>query len=176
MFKALEAELNVGFLNKVMKLGEYTKIKNALGLSTRAITHKWNETGVNDIDGYATHIERAAKYVNAMKYIGYIGIGFSAAHSINEIYAACSVGREAECSRTKYKEIGRFSGSVGGGMLTGSLAVPLCIAIGIGTAGTGGLVCTILAGGALGYAGGEAGSWGGEKVANSLYNVIGEAK
>lgn len=176
LFTELDRVLKVGFLNKAMKFGEYTKIKNALGLSTSSITHKWNETGVSDIEGYATHIERAAKYTKAMRYTGYVGIAFSAVHSINEINEACSIGREAECTRKKYTEIGSFSGGVGAGILTGSLAVPLCIAIGIGTAGTGGLVCTIIAGGTLGYAGGEAGSWGGEKVGKSLYKVIEEAK
>ncbi|MFM2748650.1 hypothetical protein B6I74_13810 [Klebsiella variicola] len=172
LFKELERELKVGFLNKAMKFGEYTKIKNALGLSTSSITHKWNETGISDIEGYATHIERAAKYVAAMRYVGYIGIGFSALHSINEINEACSVGREDECTKKKYTEIGTFAGSTGGGILAGGMAVPLCIAIGVGTAGTGGLVCAVIAGGTLGYVGGGAGGWGGEKVGNTLYNVI----
>lgn len=172
LFKELDTVLKVGFLNKAMKLGEYTKIKNALGLSTSSITHKWNQTGIGDIEGYATHIERAAKYVKAMRYTGYVGIGFSAVHSINEINEACSVGREDECTKKKYTEIGSFSGSVGLGVLTGSLAVPLCIAIGVGTAGAGGLVCTIIAAGTLGYVGSEAGSWGGEKIGDSLYNVV----
>lgn len=176
LFKELESILKVGFLNKGMKLGEYSSLKSALGLSTKSITHKWNETGISDIEGYATHLERAAKYIEAMRYVGYVGIGFSALHSINEINEACSVGREDECTKKKYTEIGSFTGGVGGGILTGSLAVPLCIAIGIGTAGTGGLICTIIAGGSLGYAGGEVGSWGGEKVGNSFYNVIEEAK
>ncbi|MCG0456926.1 PAAR domain-containing protein [Enterobacter cloacae complex sp. ECC445] len=172
LFKELERELKVGFLNKAMKFGEYTKIKNALGLSTSSITHKWNETGISDIEGYATHIERAAKYVAAMRYVGYVGIGFSALHSINEINEACSVGREDECTKKKYTEIGSFAGSTGGGILAGGMAVPLCIAIGVGTAGTGGLVCAVIAGGTLGYVGGEAGGWGGEQVGNTLYNVI----
>lgn len=172
LFKQLERELKVGFLNKAMKLGEYTNIKNALGLSTSSITHKWNETGISDIDGYATHIERAAKYVTAMRYVGYVGIGFSALHSINEINEACSVGREDECTKKKYTEIGSFAGSTGGGILAGGMAVPLCIAIGVGTAGTGGLVCAVIAGGTLGYVSGEVGGWGGEKVGNTLYNVI----
>lgn len=176
LFKELESILKVGFLNKGMKLGEYNSLKSALGLSTKAITHKWNETGISDIEGYATHLERAAKYIEAMRYVGYVGIGFSALHSINEINEACSAGREDECTKKKYTEIGSFTGGVGGGILTGSLAVPLCIAIGIGTAGTGGLICTIIAGGSLGYAGGEVGSWGGEKVGNSFYSVIEEAK
>ena len=176
LFKELEPILKVSFLNKAMKFGEYTKIKNALGLSSSSITHKWNGTGISDIEGYATHIERAAKYVKAMKYTGYVGIGFSAVHSMNKINEACSIGREAKCIRKKYTEKGSFSGRVGGGILTGSLAISLCIALGIGTAGTAGLACTLIAGGTLGFAGGTAGNWGGEKVGNSLYTLFEEAE
>lgn len=172
LFNELEQVLKVGFLNKGMKFGEYTKIKNALGLSTSSITHKWNQTGISDIEGYATHIVRAAKYVKAMRYTGYVGIGFSALHSVNEINEACSVGREEECTKKKYTEVGNFVGSTSGSIFGGSLAVPLCIAIGVGTAGTGGLACAVIAGGTLGYVGGEAGGWGGEKAGNTLYNTI----
>ena len=173
LFKQLESVLKVGFLNKAMKFAEYTKIKHALGLSSSSITHKWNETGVADIDGYATHIERAAKYVKAMRYTGYVGIGFSAVHSLNEIHEACSVGREAECTRKKYTEISSFALGTGVGVAGGYLAIPICIAIGVGTAGVGGLACSVIAGASLGYvgsnAGGALGEWGGEQ----LYEIFG---
>lgn len=174
LFKALERELKVGFLNKAMKLGEYTKIKNALGLSTSSITYKWNETGISDIEGYATHIERAAKYVAAMRYVGYVGIGFSAIHSINEINEACAVGREDECTRKKYTEIGSFVGGTGLGVGAGYLAAPACVAIGVGTAGIGGLACLVIVGGTAGYAGSELGSAGGEAMGNRVYEVYGK--
>ncbi|MGU3523456.1 PAAR domain-containing protein [Enterobacteriaceae bacterium C23F] len=173
LFKELESILKVNFLNKAMKFGEYTKIKNALGLSSSSITHKWNETGISDIEGYATHIERAAKYVKAMRYTGYLGIGFSGLHSLNEIHEACSVGREAECTRKKYTEIGSFALGTGGGVLAGGGAIPLCVAIGIGTAGVGGLVCTVIAGVGLGYAGSTVGSAVGDLVGEQLYDVFG---
>jgi len=174
LFKELERELKVGFLNKAMKLGEYTKIKNALGLSTSSITHKWNATGISDIEGYATHIERAAKYVAAMRYVGYVGIGFSALHSINEINEACSVGREDECSKKKYTEIGSFVGGTGLGIGAGYLAAPVCVAIGVGTAGIGGLACLVIVGGTAGYVGSELGSTGGEAMGNKVYEVYGK--
>lgn len=173
LFKELESILKVGFLNKAMKFGEYTKIKNALGLSSSSITHKWNETGIRDIEGYATHLERAAKYVKAMRYTGYLGIGFSGLHSLNEIHEACSVGREAECTKKKYTEIGSFALGTGGGVLAGSGAIPLCVAIGVGTAGVGGLVCTVIAGVGLGYAGSTVGSAVGELGGEQLYDVFG---
>ncbi|WP_370966759.1 PAAR domain-containing protein [Enterobacter wuhouensis] len=173
LFKELESILKVNFLNKAMKFGEYTKIKNALGLSSSSITHKWNETGISDIEGYATHIERAAKYVKAMRYTGYLGIGFSGLHSLNEIHEACSVGREAECSKKKYTEIGSFALGTAGGVLAGGGAIPLCVAIGVGTAGVGGLVCTVIAGVGLGYTGSTVGSAVGELSGEQLYDVFG---
>ncbi|MFK3843249.1 PAAR domain-containing protein [Serratia sp. NPDC087055] len=173
LFKELETVLKVGFLNKAMKFGEYTKIKNALGLSTSSITHKWNETGIGDIDGYATHIDRAAKYVEAMRYVGYVGIGFSALHSLNEIHEACSVGREDQCTRKKYTEVGSFAGGTGGGLFAGGFAIPLCVAIGIGSTGIGGLACTVIAGASLGYAGSTAGSALGELGGEQLYETFG---
>ncbi|MCU6665106.1 PAAR domain-containing protein [Silvania hatchlandensis] len=173
LFKELESILKVNFLNKAMKFGEYTKIKNALGLSSSSITHKWNETGISDIEGYATHIERAAKYVKAMRYTGYLGIGFSGLHSLNEIHEACSVGREAECTKKKYTEIGSFALGTGGGVLAGGGAIPLCVTIGVGTAGVGGLVCTVIAGVGLGYAGSTVGSAVGELGGEQLYDIVG---
>lgn len=173
LFKELESILKVNFLNKAMKFGEYTKIKNALGLSSSSITHKWNETGISDIEGYATYIERAAKYVKAMRYTGYLGIGFSGLHSLNEIHEACSVGREAECTKKKYTEIGSFALGTGGGVLAGGGAIPLCVAIGVGTAGVGGLVCTVIAGVGLGYAGSTVGSAVGELGGEQLYDIFG---
>jgi hypothetical protein len=174
LFKELDRELKVGFLNKAMKFGEYTKIKNALGLSTSSITHKWNETGIKDIEGYATHLERSAKYVKAMRYTGYVGIGFSALHSVNEINEACSVGREAECTQKKYTEISSFVGGTGLGIGAGYLAAPICVAIGVGTAGIGGLACLVIVGGTTGYIGSELGSTGGEVMGNKVYEVYGK--
>ncbi|QHM74949.1 hypothetical protein C7M52_00893 [Mixta theicola] len=178
LFKELDRILKVGFLNKGMKLGEYHKLKSALGLSTKSITHKWNETGISDIDGYATHIERAAKYVKAMRYTGYIGIGFSAFHSINEINEACSVGRKAECTKKKYTEIGSFSGgiigSIGGGAIGTGICTVVLGALTIEAAGAGALACGIILGTGGGYAGGQFLSDQGENLGELIYKTVGE--
>ncbi|MCE1397580.1 PAAR domain-containing protein [Enterobacter cloacae] len=178
LFTELDRVLKVGFLNKTMKLGEYTKIKNALGLSTSSITHKWNETGISDIEGYATHIERAAKYAKAMRYAGYVGIAFSAVHSINEINEACSTGREAECTKKKYTEIGSFSGGLAGGLAGGALGMGICSLV-LGTAtmaagGAGALACGVILGTSAGYVGGEVSSSGGEAVGEFIYSSVGQ--
>jgi hypothetical protein len=178
LFKELDRILKVGFLNKGMKLGEYHKLKSALGLSTKSITHKWNETGISDIEGYATHIERAAKYVKAMRYTGYIGIGFSAFHSINEINESCSVGRKAECTKKKYTEIGSFSGgiigSIGGGAIGTGICTVVLGALTIEAAGAGALACGIILGTGGGYAGGQFLSDQGENLGELIYKTVGE--
>lgn len=178
LFNELDQVLKVGFLNKAMRFGEYTKIKNALGLSTSSITHKWNETGIGDIDGYATHIERAAKYVKAMQYVGYVGIAFSAVHSINEINEACSTGREAECTKKKYTEIGSFSGGLAGGLAGGAMGMGLCTLIlggvTIEAGGVGALTCGVILGSGGGYLGGEAVSDLGQGFGESIYEAVGK--
>lgn len=178
LFTELDRVLKVGFLNKAMKFGEYTKIKNALGLSTSSITHKWNETGISDIGGYATHIERAAKYTKAMRYTGYVGIAFSAVHSINEINEACSTGREAECTKKKYTEIGSFSGGIVGGIGGGAIGTGVCsIVLGLATvefAGAGALACGVVLGSGGGYLGGEYLSRKGKSLGESIYEAVGK--
>ncbi len=178
LFKELNTVLKVGFLNKGMKFGEYAKIKDALGLSSKSITHEWNKTGINNIDGYATHIERAAKYVKLMKYAGYVGIGFSAFHSINEVNEACSVGREDECSKKKYTETGSFTGSIAGGLAGGAIGMGVCtVALGAATMAAGGagvLACGVILGGAGGYVGSETVSSFGEYFGDVIYETIGK--
>lgn len=178
LFKELERVLKVGLLNKFMNFGEYTKIKNALGLSTSSITHKWNETGISDIEGYATHIERAAKYTKAMRYTGYVGIAFSAVHSINEINEACSTGREAECTKKKYTEIGSFTGGLAGGYAGGAIGMGLCTLI-LGGAtvevgGAGALACGVILGTGGGYWLGQEGADLGQSFGDSIYESVGK--
>ncbi|MNC10096.1 hypothetical protein D3C75_577330 [compost metagenome] len=178
LFNEIDRVLKVGFLNKAMKLGKYTKIKNALGLSTRSITYKWNETGIRDIEGYATHIERAAKYVNAMRYTGYVGIGFSAVHSINEMNEACSTGREAECTKKKYTEIGSFAGGLAGGYAGGTIGMGICTlvlgGITIEAGGAGALACGVILGTGGGYLLGKGGSELGQSFGDAIYESVGK--
>ncbi|AFJ46621.1 PAAR domain-containing protein [Shimwellia blattae] len=178
LFRELDRVLKVGFLNKGMALGEYNSLKSALGLSTKSITHKWNETGISDIDGYATHLERAAKYIKAMRYVGYVGIGFNALNSINEINEACSVGREGECTKKKYTEVGSFSGSIIGSIGGGAIGTGICTvvlgALTIEAAGAGALACGVILGTSGGYLGGEFLSDQGESLGELIYKTVGE--
>jgi hypothetical protein len=112
LFAQLDSVLKM-FMNHRFMFNEYTELKSALGLSSRSITHRWNETGVSDIEGYATHIEKLAKYVKLMETAGKIGLGLSALDTAAKITEACTVGRD--CAKTSFTSIGEFAGSLAGG-------------------------------------------------------------
>lgn len=66
-------------------LAQYDDIKKALRLSSSSIVHKWNQTRINDIEGYATYIEKSAKLVKLMKTFNKVGIALSALNGANSI-------------------------------------------------------------------------------------------
>ncbi|WP_411704823.1 PAAR domain-containing protein [Edaphovirga cremea] len=172
LFGQLDSVLKM-FMRHRFMFNEYASLKNALGLSSSSITHRWNETGVSDIEGYATHIEKLAKYVKLMETAGKIGLGLSALDTAAKITEACTVGRD--CAKTSFTSIGEFSGSligvrVASKILAGSAADTVCaVVLGAATfeaGGAGALLCTI------GVAGGI--SYGTDKTFSSTMGAAGE--
>lgn len=177
LFSELDSILT-DFTRHKLALQDYPDIKRALGLSTSSITHRWNQTGVADIGGYATFIEKAAKYVKMMKTAGYVGIALDGVNRLDKIYEACTVG--SDCEKTTYTEVGSFGMSIGGGVFAGSLAsggasATVCSfvlgALTIEAAGAGMLACGVIFTGAAGYAGGEIGGKLGETLGEKVYEV-----
>lgn len=177
LFSELDSILT-DFTRHKLALQDYPDIKRALGLSTSSITHRWNQTGVADIEGYATFIEKAAKYVKMMKTAGYVGIALDGVNKLDKIYEACTVG--SDCEKTTYTEVGSFGMSIGGGVFAGSLAsggasATVCSfvlgALTIEAAGAGMLACGVIFTGAAGYAGGEIGGKLGETLGEKVYEV-----
>lgn len=166
------------FTRHKLALQDYPDIKRALGLSTSSITHRWNQTGVADIEGYATFIEKAAKYVKMMKTAGYVGIALDGVNRLDKIYEACTVG--SDCEKTAYTEVGSFGVGLGtgigaGAVVSASVSTTVCSvvlgALTIEAAGAGMLACGVIFTGAVGYAGGEAGGRLGEKAGEVIYEV-----
>ncbi|AEN64119.1 hypothetical protein Entas_1375 [Enterobacter soli] len=180
----------LGQLDSVLKMfskhrfmfNEYTDLKKSLGLSTHAITHLWNETGVNDIEGYATHIEKLVKYVKMMETAGKIGVGLAALDTAAKITEACATGRE--CAKTSFTSIGEFSGSMLGGFIAakavekGAATVVCSLILGAATieaGGAGALLCTLGVAGGITYGSDKTSCWLGEKAGeklNTLYEII----
>ncbi|WP_275929936.1 hypothetical protein [Aeromonas sp. 1HA1] len=66
-----------------------------------------------------------SKFVAGANRIGYVSIGLDAATGLTKVHHACTEG--TQCQKTTAREIGRFSGAVGGGIwgakVGGSIAI-----------------------------------------------------
>ena len=152
-----------GLLNKLsrltLKMKPYNELKHALGLSSRSIVHEWSTAGVASIRGYSTYIDNASKAARFLKAGGWLAIGFAGANTTNEVYNACTVGREQSCSKVAVKKYSSFGASLAGGIYGGKYGAMagagICVALGVATGGVGLLACSIVGAAAGGYVGGE---------------------
>lgn len=164
-------------VRKGVGIADHPKLKSALGISSRSLVHHWSKAGVSGgVPGYATHIQGVARASQYMKVGGFVGIGLGASASALKVKDTCRVGSSAECKKVKLTEGGSFLASVGGsgaGAYFGAFgATPICIAIGVGTLGVGGLVCGVVVVGAASALGGSAGSGLGGKLGEIVYEGI----
>ena len=168
------------FMKHRFMFNEYSDLKSALGLSSRSITHRWNETGVSDIEGYATHIEKLAKYVKLMETAGKIGLGLSALDTAAKITEACTVGRD--CAKTSFTSIGEFSGSLVGGSVgariigAGAANTVCTLVLGAATieaGGAGALLCTLSVSGGIAYGSDKAFGWMGKTGGSFIGEQLG---
>jgi len=158
-------------------LAQYDDMKKALRLSSSSIVHKWNQTGVNDIEGYATYIEKSAKLAKLMKKFNAVSIGLSALNGANYIYDACTIGRD--CEKTAYTEIGRFSGGLlvpamfNASIESGATAICSVVltALSAPEGGVGGIACGIVVQAAAAFGVSKAGEKIGETSGEVIYNA-----
>ena len=180
LFKKLDGILN-RYSKEQLNLEHYEDIKKALGLSTRSIMHRWNQTGIQDIEGYASYIEKSAKLIKIMRATGYVGIGLDFASYTTNVYEACARGRESECRKAAITEYSKFGGkqatSLVGGAAGGVMGRAACTWIlGLITSEAGGAGASIcLVSGIASSIAGEkiAEKWGevyGEKIGSAIYN------
>jgi len=162
LFKKLEAQLR-GFARYGTGLRNEGSIKKMLGISTKSYLH----TG--EISRYAERIARISRVAKVLKAGTPLGIALSAASTGLEIKEACSTGREEQCTKAKYVEVGKLAGGVSLGAAGGLIGSSLCLAVLVPTTGPGSLACLLIGGAAGGVAGGALGSRGGELVGEKLY-------
>ncbi len=147
---------------------DFKKTKTNLGLSTKSIIHQWkSQTGpVIDVPGFESNFAKTAKVSKVLRGAGYVGIALDIGQSGLKIHEACTVGTDKQCTKTSFKEGGRLTGSVAGGMGGGFLAsYATCnLLFGLESAGTSLLWCGIVSGVAGGYLGGKyLGDFGGSQ-------------
>lgn len=123
---------------------------------------KW----VSRIELNYTRLANASKIFTRL---GYVSIGLEVVGGVSKITEACTLEPDsANCTKTKFNETGRVAGSVSGGALGGyAVSYLTCnLLLGIETAGTSLLWCTIIAG--------AAGFYGGSKVGGHVLGGTGE--
>lgn len=176
LFRQLDLNLTT-LTRKSIGFPDHPKLKHALGLSTRSLVHHWKKAGgPGPIPGYAPHIERVSRAAKILKAGGWVGIGIGGGGSYLKVQEVCASGSEEACRKVKYTETGSFLGGLGGGALGGAAAAygagTVCVAIGIGTGGIGGLVCGLVVVGAGSFVGGQALGTAGEKAGELIYEQL----
>ena len=125
-------------------MDQYIPLKNALGLSSRSITHNWNQTGITEIEGYATYIEKSVKFLKFLKKVGFVGTALDFSSYSNNVYEACSKGRESACKKAAIVEYSKFGVKQSFGLMTSGLVdagvnVTCMWILGLATAEVGGI-------------------------------------
>ena len=162
LFAKLEAQMR-SFARYGTGLRNEGSIKKMLGISTRSYLH----TG--EINRYAETIAKISKTAKLLKHGTPLGIALSTTATALEIKEACSTGREEQCTKAKYVEVGKLGTGVVGGALGGAVGASVCVAILAPSTGPGALACFLIAGGIGGATGGHFGGMLGEEVGERLY-------
>lgn len=155
---------------------ERGNLKRSLGLSTKSLVHQLKDYPgpVTDLPGFEKNHGRVVRYSKILRRAGYIGMGLDVVHSGAKIREACTVGTDEECTKSKFSEGGRLTGSIGGGIAGGTVATYLTcnLVFGLETAGTSLLWCGVVAGGAGGYFGANYIGKGTQATGEILYRNI----
>jgi hypothetical protein len=170
-----QLDLHLGSLTrKGVGIADHPDLRKALGISSRSLAHHWSKAGApGQISGYVAHLKGVSTASKFIKAGGWIGVGVGASASYHKVQAVCAAGNIEKCERVRFTETGSFVGSTlaGAGVGLGSLPIAsgICVAIGIGTAGVGGIICGIVAVGAVSYGAGYYGAQLGEKFGDIIY-------
>ena len=174
LFNQLSAGLKATFLNKRLNLGDYSRLRRDLGISSKSLVHHWSKAGgPTSIPGYSTHLDRLAKMAKYLKAGGAVGIALGGIGSAMKIADACRVGNTKACRRIRFTEAGNFSGGLGGGWLGAKIARELSPKI-CWRAGPKALICVIAITGAGALAGSLEGMQFGEDFGDIIFEALEE--
>jgi len=172
LFKQLDAQLRMTFLNKHLDLGRYEALRRDLGISSRSLVHHWSKAGApGKIPGYSTHLNKLVALSKYLKAGGNVGIALGGIGSALTIYEACQSENPGNCKKTQFTEIGNFSvglaGGIAGAKAGGAIAISACWAAGPGTP-----VCSLVVTGLAALAGSLGGMKAGEIMGEAIYQVV----
>ena len=148
-------------------------VRSNLGLSKKSIIHQWNKNpgSVSTIPDFKKNYTTVAGMAKNLNRVGYVGIALTGFDAAANIQKACTVGDDATCSKSKYTQTGKATGSILGGGISGSVAAwaTCSVVFGLPTGGSSFFWCAVVAGASGGYAGGTYGGKFGEYVGEEVY-------
>lgn len=146
--------LNSKRLRSYSTLGDHPKLKRALGISTKSLTHHWKRSGVGDIPGYSKHIDTMNRATAYMKGGGHLAIGVGGLATLLTVDERCELVSPVECTRIRIIEgakfvgasFGSWAGAAGGaklmkercGLVGHSVGRVFCIGVATGVGGLAG--------------------------------------
>jgi len=152
-------------------------IRQNLGLSSKSIIHHWGQQkgSATSIPNFSKNYATVANMSRNLKRVGYIGIALTGVDATANIKKACTTKNEKQCSKAKYTQVGKATGSVAGGFAGGAIASwGVCtLVFGLPSGGTSAFWCAVVAGGAGGYVGGNMLGKYGESKGEVLYKSYG---
>lgn len=159
-------------VRKGIGIPNHQNLKTALSISSRSLVHHWSKAGAaGGIPGYSTYINGVSKASRLVKVGGWIGIGLQASASGLKVKETCRVGTEEACRKVKFTETGKFGGIVAGGVVGAYMGGLVCVALGVGTVGVGGVVCGVVLTGLGAAVGGDELGRVSEEVAEIVYEA-----
>jgi hypothetical protein len=176
LFTQLDTQLT-SLTKKSIGFPDHPKLKTALGISSRSLVHRAGRAGgFGQNPGYATRITAVAKASQYIKYGGWIGTAVGGGASYMKVQDVCTAGNTEACEKVKYTEGGGFIGGVAGGVASGwflgaGTTGPICVALGVPSAGVGTFVCGLVVVGVGSLAAGAVLGKTGEKIGEIIYEV-----
>ncbi len=133
-------------------------IKQSIGLSTKSLAHQLKDypAPITGLPGFEKNHAKVRQYSKTLKGAGYVALVLDGVQSAAKVKQACTVGRESECTKSKFSEGGQLVGSLFGGATGGAIGAGVCgVVFAVPSAGTSLLWCGIVFGGIGGFVGGN---------------------
>jgi hypothetical protein len=171
LFSVLDGQLK-GFGRWGTGLRNNSSIKKMLGISSKRFIH----TG--EIANYAQRLKRINNIARMLSNGTLMGVALDVGAGALEISEACSVGRQEQCTKAKFVEVGKMMVGIPAagfaGRVTGPSVAKLCLRMAGPSRGASLIACGIAAGATVSLGAGTGGSAFGESAATMLYEIFGD--
>ncbi|MFJ5298309.1 hypothetical protein ACIQAL_17460 [Pseudomonas sp. NPDC088368] len=171
LFSTLDGQLR-GIGRWGTGLKNNSSIKKMLGISSKRYLH----TG--EIANYAKNVKRMGNVARHLSSGTVVGVMLDLGAGGLEIKEACTTGREQQCTKAKFVEVGKMVGGISSAAMMGKAGekalTRLCIRMVGPSRGTSLLVCGVAGAASGGWVGGKGGSTLGDVSGTMLYELIGD--